>query len=430
LPLIERAVQRATSSGRTDLEARCLSLQGFALGMSGRREEGIEIARRGLSLALADKHFEAAIDAHWVLGTIANHWADYQGAESAFEAAIALCQTLNKRGYEQLCVSCVGIILYNRGEWDRAEQIEREVLASRPSPDARAHAFMVLGLISAARGATKRARSMLGKALALARDLEHGSGEVQSTAGLALVDELEGTASPRWHELLDSPPPALRQNYGWWVCRAATFAARRRDATLVRACADALAAWASRFGGAEALAGFAHVLGEVALLEGDPERAVDQFGRALELMADVGAPFELAHTQMRAGVAMAERGEREAGVDRLVDAYRTFRKLGARPFWLQAAAEVDVLGERVDRRLGRRAAKALERGGLTRRELDILRRVAVGRTNREIARELVLSPRTVDMHVRHVLTKLGCRTRTEATSQAYELHLLEPGETA
>jgi DNA-binding NarL/FixJ family response regulator len=48
----------------------------------------------------------------------------------------------------------------------------------------------------------------------------------------------------------------------------------------------------------------------------------------------------------------------------------------------------------------------------------------VGRTNREIARDLFLSPRTVEMHVRNVLSKLDCRSRTEATSKAQELGLL------
>ena len=79
----------------------------------------------------------------------------------------------------------------------------------------------------------------------------------------------------------------------------------------------------------------------------------------------------------------------------------------------------------MEQRLGRNAARSLERGGLTRRELEILRLVAVGKTNREIARELVLSPRTVEMHVRHVLAKLGCRSRTEATTRAFKLGLLE-----
>ena len=53
------------------------------------------------------------------------------------------------------------------------------------------------------------------------------------------------------------------------------------------------------------------------------------------------------------------------------------------------------------------------------------RLVAAGQTNREIARGLFLSPRTVDMHVRNILAKFGCRSRVEATRKAAELGLLQ-----
>jgi DNA-binding CsgD family transcriptional regulator len=77
-----------------------------------------------------------------------------------------------------------------------------------------------------------------------------------------------------------------------------------------------------------------------------------------------------------------------------------------------------ALGEQVERRLGRRAAGQRERAGLTRRELEVLRLVALGRTNREIGQELFLSARTVEMHVGNVLAKLDCRTRTEVAHKA------------
>jgi DNA-binding NarL/FixJ family response regulator len=125
------------------------------------------------------------------------------------------------------------------------------------------------------------------------------------------------------------------------------------------------------------------------------------------------------------GIALVSAGERELGIERLTSAYRTFRRLRAAPFAKRVAADLGELGERVEERLGRRAAGELARGGLTRCELEILRFVAVGRTNREIARELFLSSRTVDMHVSNVLAKLACRSRTEATTKAYELGLLE-----
>jgi DNA-binding NarL/FixJ family response regulator len=66
-----------------------------------------------------------------------------------------------------------------------------------------------------------------------------------------------------------------------------------------------------------------------------------------------------------------------------------------------------------------------EGGGLSRPELEVLRLAAVGRTNREIGGELYLSPRTVDMHVRNTLAKLGCRSRVEAASRARELGIIE-----
>jgi DNA-binding NarL/FixJ family response regulator len=106
-------------------------------------------------------------------------------------------------------------------------------------------------------------------------------------------------------------------------------------------------------------------------------------------------------------------------------AHRPAGRLRTRPLATAAAEELARLGERIERRLGRRAAGELEHAGLSRREVEVLRLVSVGRTNREIARELFLSPRTIDMHVRNVLTKLGCRSRTEATRRAAELGLLE-----
>jgi DNA-binding NarL/FixJ family response regulator len=56
--------------------------------------------------------------------------------------------------------------------------------------------------------------------------------------------------------------------------------------------------------------------------------------------------------------------------------------------------------------------------------LEVMRSVAAGRTNREIAVELVLSTRTVDMHLRNILTKLRVRSRTEAAAKAGDLGLL------
>ena len=165
-------------------------------------------------------------------------------------------------------------------------------------------------------------------------------------------------------------------------------------------------------------------LGEAALLAGDADRASEQFARALELLGRLSIPYDHAEIELRAGVALARAGNRGRAVDRLTDAYRIARRLGARPLAAAAAEALQGLGERVDVRLGRRAGGDLERAGLSQRELQVLRLVAAGRTNREIAQELFLSPRTVDMHVRNTLAKLDSQSRVEAAGRARDLGLL------
>jgi DNA-binding CsgD family transcriptional regulator len=425
--LLARALEASRRANRTDLESRCLSSQGFLVGRAGRREEGLELLRNALSLALDGNHVDAAVTAYWALGATANDWADYAAAQSVFEEAIVYCRANEKPEDEQFCLGCLVVVLENGGDWAHAEELARELLEQPALPGpSRVHAAMTLGFIDAVRGATKRARRRLSHALALAQEMGlEGSAQV-GAFGLALVDELEGAASERWHELVTMPVETMSSSRARCLRLASTFAARRGDKVLVYACADSTVSWASRFGSADSLAALAHVLGEVALVEGDPASAADQFGQALDRLAEVEAPFERALTQARLGCALLSAGDRELGVERLTSAYRTFRKLGARPFANRTAADLQEAGERVDERLGRRASRDLEQGGLTRRELEILRLVAVGRTNREIARQLYLSPRTVDMHVRNMLGKLACRSRTEATGRAHELGLLEP----
>ena len=181
---------------------------------------------------------------------------------------------------------------------------------------------------------------------------------------------------------------------------------------------------ASDTGHAEALAALAHAIGETALADGDAATAAEQLAQAVELHRDLDIPFERAEVELRAGVALAAAGERELALERLGDAYRLARKLGARPLAAEAAREVAALGESVERAPGARARRTPSGAGLTRRELEVMRYVAVGRTNREIAQELFLSPRTVDMHVRNILRKLDCRSRVEAAHRAGELGLL------
>ncbi len=67
--------------------------------------------------------------------------------------------------------------------------------------------------------------------------------------------------------------------------------------------------------------------------------------------------------------------------------------------------------------------------GLTGRELEVLRLVAAGRSNREIAAELFISPKTASVHVSNILGKLGAASRGEAAAKAHTLRLFDPTST-
>jgi DNA-binding NarL/FixJ family response regulator len=422
--LFDRALAEARRSGATEVECRCLFNKAHLAARSN-HDGSIELTRAGLALALEQGHVEMALHAYWSLGAIANTWGDYAQAQSALEDAVEFCRAQDMPTDENYCVSCLAIVLNNRGDWRRAEELSRAVLANDAAPDeGRAHALCVLGLIAVARGRTKRARTLLRDAIALSGEM-YGT-RAQCEVGLAIADELDGKPGDRWRDVVEASAKddPKTHAYATGLRWASTFAAGRDDGPLLHRCAESLSRISARFGSADALAALAHALGEIALLGGNAARAAEQFGQALQLLQDVDAPFERAFSELRAGVATAAAGERPLGVELLTRAYHTFSKLRAKPFAARAAEELEALGERVTERLGRRAAGALERGGLTRRELEILRLVAVGRTNREIARDLFLSPRTVEMHVRNLLSKLDCRSRTEAAGKAHELGLL------
>jgi len=429
LDLIVAATDEAGRAGRLDLQARALGLEGLVRARMGEVDAGLAAARAGLSLALAENLIEPAAESYEKVGMILDLRADQGGAIDAFTTALDFCEAHGVSGRSQICLGCLAYVLRKTGEWDRVIEICRDVIAASEAPrNARCAAIGQLGLVHALRGDTKRARPPLAEAFALAQQTEFMIMRLDGAWGLARLDEQQAeyaSAEARCLLLLELargsedshyPVPALR-----W---ATTFLAGRGTESAAGACAEWLAGITGRTGNPEALAATAHALGEMALLNGEAEHGARHFLQALELLRGLDLPLDRAETQLRAGVALAAAGEREAAIERLTDAYRTARKLGARPLAGRAQAELAQLGERVDQRHSRHAAGELEHGGLSRRELEVVRLVAVGRTNREIAVDLFLSPRTVDMHVRNILTKLGCRSRTDATRKAGELGLL------
>jgi DNA-binding CsgD family transcriptional regulator/type II secretory pathway predicted ATPase ExeA len=427
LELSRRAAEEARAAGRTDLRSRAMTAEGVVLAKRGEFEPGMKLVEEGLSLALEHSLTTEAIDAYQRLGTTFETAGDYANAREALSSALDLCKIADDRQPEAGCVACMAYVLRELGEWPRTIEICRELIDSHEADGVRTIADGALGYIRGVRGELGPARRLLTAGLESARRLDILSMQVDCSASLALVadyDSDQGEALERCRFLLTRWEDSEDHHYAVWGLRfGASLFAQAGRIDEAHACAEGLTRIASDSGHGDALAALAHALGEIALADGEPELAAEQLGRAVELHRSLRIPAERAQILHRAGVTLAAAGERELAVERHAEAYRVARNLAARPLAGRAASAIEDLGESVEQRLGRVASDG-EGSPLTRRELEVVRLVADGRTNREIAAELFLSPRTIDMHVRNILAKLDCRSRVEASIKAGEAGLL------
>lgn len=149
--------------------------------------------------------------------------------------------------------------------------------------------------------------------------------------------------------------------------------------------------------------------GAVELADDDPAGALPFLRKAGQMWARASAPYDAARAGVLRGRALARLGDVDASRRELEAARDCFRRLGARP----AADRVSSL-----------LAPAASPAGLTPREVEVLRLVATGRTNPQIAAGLVLSEKTVARHLSNIFTKLDVRSRTAAAAYAYEHGLM------
>ena len=289
---------------------------------------------------------------------------DWSAALDEFELAAQRYEQISAPEAAGLSSSEAGDVHRLRGEWDEADAAYQAAADHGHDPQpGLALLWLARGRLDAARGAIDRL-------------LSEDAGPVQRCQLLpAAIDVL--------------------------IATGATDEAREAVAEL--------GALASTFGcvALEAMAAYAN--GAVELAAGDAAGALPYLRKALQLWTRAEAPYERARVQVLIGRALAEVGDTGSSKAELEAARTTFRQLGARP----AADEVSSL-----------LAPSTLSGGLTAREVEVLRLVASGRSNAQIATELVLSEKTVARHLSNIFGKLEVGSRTAATAYAFEHGLL------
>ena len=155
----------------------------------------------------------------------------------------------------------------------------------------------------------------------------------------------------------------------------------------------------------------ARARGVVDLAEGNARHALIALRHAWQVWHGLDAPYEAARVRVLIGLACRALGDDDAAALELAAARGVFAELGA----ASDLSRVELLAPGV---------ASSEAHGLTPRELEVLRLVAAGTTNKGIAAELVLSERTVDRHVSNIFAKLRVSSRSAATAYAYEHQLI------
>ncbi|MFF8991736.1 AAA family ATPase [Streptomyces sp. NPDC014983] len=434
----EQAVQYARMVGARDIELHArLTLGGLRVD-AGEHEAGLAQMRQVLQDALAE-------GLHQVAGRAYAHLPSGLAGLGRDREAVPLLRDglafAREHGLpDSVAWMWAGLsgALYSLGQWPGAAEAAGHATRFGQDGEPRAAGALKLAHLALAHGDLAEAARQL--ATVRAHVDSHGRVPRQSlplarvALGVAAGQGRLADARSELRRALDSGLPTGAHRHGWPLLRAAATAE-----------ADTRTLPAARAGRAETLARLTETART--LTTGAPLwDAYDQWTRAELRRADgrdtadtwapvvtafecLDRPYDLARVRLRlAGALLREGGteDRDRALELLRLSSAVAAHIGARPL----AAAVT--------RLARRARLALTPGsvkgaatpsdpaaalGLTAREREVLRLMAAGRTNRQIAEELFISPKTVSVHVSNILAKLGVSGRGEAAALAHRLGL-------
>lgn len=379
----ERAIALAARHDDAALLGRALITAGIADVMD-RRFEGLDRVREGIELGRQRDLPELVAHGFRQMGSGCGELRRYDVAIPALVEGSAFAASHGLETHRRYQVAWLARCRFDLGEWAEAETLARDAMSgSRTDAMARFVALNTLGWLRARRG-DDDAFSLLDEALQMARETRHlqrlwPNAVARAEAGwlvdetqphVALLEEVHEMAVHLGHRM------AIGE-LGIWLQRAGSSLAAAPNP------AEPYASW----------------------MAGDHMAASAGFRR-------LGCPYEAASV-------LADSGEEHS----LREALATFRRLEAAPMAERVEARLRALGVRVFPSTATAKEHPQRPSGLTEREVDVLKLVAAGFTNPQIATALYISRKTAEHHVSNILMKLGASTRAQAAVAAIRLGL-------
>ena len=403
------------------LRATTEALVCFAAYNQG-RPQAAETARSAAAAgldSLPDEELVARLDLPYYLGFAEYFCEHYGDAARHFKRGIAVARLAGHARFVVFMMVGLAQALERLGHLEEALGIaESAVESARLSgnPQAVGFALVAEAWTAAEVGDVEHARAAAEEAVAILAGLDESVLTRATHAHVGVIWLEIGDAARCVEQLRVAGQPELPLiepgRRGW------LYAVLAR-AELARGDRAAAAAWAARseatVEGLElplAEAWSLHARALLALDAGDAPAASALALRAAERADAVRTPVPAARCRALAGVALAEAGDRDGGLRLLVRAEGELGACHAERHRDEVARHLRRLGHRVTARR-RRFDRRHTLGDLSHRELEIAERVALGRTNREIAGQLFLSEKTVEGYLTNVFAKLGVSSRAE-----------------
>jgi ATP/maltotriose-dependent transcriptional regulator MalT len=404
-----RALNIGERFGETDLIAFAQNLQGRTLIARGQIERGLALFDEVMLTSTAGRVnpiFTALIYCSVLAGYQQVYALDRAREWSAAFASWSAAQP-QLIAFAGTCLVHRAEILQMGGDWAAAiEEARRASAKGRESfaPGAAGDGHYQLAEIHRLRGEHAEAEEAYRRASELGREPHPG------LALLRLAQGQRDAAATAMRRVVGAVPDPMKRIHLLPAYVEVMLAAGDLDEA--RRASSELEQIATRFQ-TEVLRAMAdHAAGSVRLAEGNAQAAVEPLRRAHRVWQQVGAPYIAAKIRVLLACACQALGDDDGATLEADAARATFERLGAAP----DIAALDAL-------LAEPAAPASTHG-LTGRELQVLRLVAAGKTNKGIAHELCISEKTVDRHVSNIFSKLDVATRAAATAFAYEHHLV------
>ena len=308
--------------------------------------------------------------------------------------------------YRGECLVHRAEVLQLRGAWsDALEEVERALarIADPAGPRILGAATYVQGELHRLRGEFADAERAYRAASDVGREPQPGVALLRLAQDR--VDVADAAIRRALHEAED--PITRARMLGPYV----EIVLAAGDVDAARVASDELAVLAAELNQPFLDALTAHMTGMVLLALEDPTGALVALRRAWTGWRDIQAPHEAARARVLIALACRALGDADGSEMELDAARSAFAELGAAPdvAWADSLSGV---------------APGKPPGGLTAREAEVLALVAQGKTNRQIADQLVISEKTVASHLSHMFTKLDLPSRTAATAYAYENGLI------